>query len=73
MSYPNMSYCMFQNTRTAMQQLLGAMEEEGAALLTDMSAEERRAMGELFNQCEAYVELAQDLQTEFEEMAKDFG
>ena len=67
MSFPNMSYCMFQNTRLAMNQLLGAMEDEGGALLTDMSADERRAFNELFNQCEAFLELAQDMQAEFEE------
>ena len=73
MSFPNMSYCMFQNTRLAMNQLLGAMEDEGGALLADMSADERRAFNELFNQCEAFMELAQDMQAEFEEMEKDFG
>jgi len=73
MSFPNMSYCMFQNTRAAMNQLLGAMEDEGGALLADMSADERRAFNELFNQCEAFLELAQDVQADFEEMEKDFG
>jgi hypothetical protein len=56
-----------------MNQLLNAMEDEGGALLADMSADERRAFNELFNQCEAFMELAQDMQAEFEEMEKDFG
>lgn len=73
MSYPNMSYCMFENTMHAMNQLLGAMEDEGGALLADMSSEERRAFAQLFNQCESYVEMAQAMQEEFEEMEKDFG
>ena len=73
MSFPNMSYCMFHNTRAAMNQLLNAMEDEGGALLADMCADERRAFNELFNQCEAFMELAQDMQAEFEEMEKDFG
>jgi polyhydroxyalkanoate synthesis regulator phasin len=70
-SYPNMSYCMFQNTREAMQQLLSAMEEEGGHLLADMSRDELRAFNDLYNQCEAFVELANQVQQDFEEMEQD--
>lgn len=67
MDYPNMSYCMFQNTRTAMQQLLYAMEEEGGELLADMSRDERRAFDELFGMCQAYTEMAEDTLADFED------
>lgn len=59
--YPNMSYCMFQNTVLGMRQLLEAMSEDGAELLADMSREERRAFEELFHTCEAYMMLAEEL------------
>lgn len=67
MSYPNMSYCMFQNTRAAMQQLFYAMEEEGGQLLADMSNDERRAFDELFGMCEAFTQMAEDVLEDFEE------
>lgn len=66
MSYPNMSYCMFQNTRTAMQQLFYAMEEEGGQLLADMSKDERRAFDELFGMCEAFTQMAEETLEDFE-------
>lgn len=59
--YPNMSYCMFQNTLLGMRQLLDAMSEDGAELLADMSSEERRAFEELFHACEAYTMQAEEL------------
>lgn len=67
MSHPNMSYCMFQNTLLAMRQLLGAMEDEGVELLNDLSREERRAFDEMFNACESFTQLAEELQAEFED------
>lgn len=67
MSYPNMTYCMFQNTRAALQQLIYAMEADGGALLEDMSTEERRAFDELAGMCEAYTEMAEDTLNDFEE------
>ena len=67
MSYPNMSYCMFHNTLLAMRQVLGAMEDEGGALLADMSADERRAFDELYHAAESFQDLAQDVLAEFEE------
>lgn len=60
-NYPNMSYCMFQNTVLAMRQLLAAMNEDGAELLADMSRDERRAFEELFHACEDYMTQAEAL------------
>jgi len=73
MSYPNMTYCMFQNTRAALQQLLYAMEEDGGALLEDMSTEERRAFDELAGMCTAYTQMAEDTLQDFEENEQDFA
>jgi hypothetical protein len=64
---------MFQNTRAALQQLLYAMEEDGGALLEDMSTEERRAFDELAGMCTAYTQMAEDTLQDFEENEQDFA
>ena len=61
-SYPNMSYCMCENTLAAMNQIVNAMNDEGPAFLKEMSREERRAFQELFNVCEDFMSLSEDLQ-----------
>jgi hypothetical protein len=65
-NYPNMSYCMNENTLLAMRQILNAMQEEGLGFLTDLSRDERRAFGELFNACEDFMNLSEELQAEYE-------
>ena len=42
-NYPNMSYCMCENTLLALRQVLNAMQEEGPMFLQEMSRDERRA------------------------------
>jgi hypothetical protein len=64
MSYPNMSYCMCENTLLAMRQILNAMEDEGQEFVQDMGREERRAYEELYNACEAFMRMAEELQVE---------
>lgn len=64
--YPNMSYCMCENTLRAMRQIIDAMNTEGAHFLSEMSREERRAFGELFNTCEDFMTLSEELQDEYE-------
>lgn len=61
MSYPNMSYCMNQNTLAAMQQVLIAMQENGADFIANLSRSENRAFQELFNACEEFVALAEEI------------
>jgi hypothetical protein len=61
-NYPNMSYCMCENTLLALQQVMNAMEDEGPAFLVDMNRTEARAYQELFNACEAFVRLAEELE-----------
>jgi hypothetical protein len=65
-NYPNMSYCMNENTLLAMRQIVAAMQEQGADFLRDMSRDERRAFGELFNTCEDFMNLSEELQAEYE-------
>jgi hypothetical protein len=65
-NYPNMSYCMCENTLSAMAQILDAMREEGPAFLLEMSREERRAFQELFNVCEDFLTASEELQDEVE-------
>lgn len=60
-NYPNMSYCMVSNTLLAMNQVVEAMNEEGPAFLKEMSREERRAFQELFNACEDFMSLSEEL------------
>jgi len=62
-NYPNMSYCMCENTLAALRQVLSAMQEEGPMFLQDMSRDERRA---LFNACETFVNVAEELEEELD-------
>jgi len=65
-NYPNMSYCMNENTLAAMNQIVNAMNEEGPAFLTEMSRDEKRAFQQLFNVCEDFMSLSEELQEEVE-------
>ena len=67
-SYPNMSYCMCENTLLAMRQITDAMQEEGPMFLVEMSRDEMRAYKELFNICEAFLSAAEELENEHEKM-----
>lgn len=65
-NYPNMSYCMCENTLLAMRQIVNAMNEEGPQFLRELSREERRAFQELFNTCEDFMNLSEELEYEAE-------
>jgi hypothetical protein len=52
MGYPNMSYCMCENTLLALRQVVTAMETEG--------------VGFMFNVCEDFMNLSEELQDEYE-------
>ena len=65
-NYPNMSYCMNENTLLALRQIVSAMQDEGVGFLADLSRDERRAFQELFNTCEDFMNLSEELQAEFE-------
>jgi len=66
-NYPNMSYCMCENTMSAMHQVLNAMEDRGVEFLQNLSRSERRAFQELFIACEAFVDLSEQLTEELED------
>jgi len=61
MSYPNMSYCMCENTLLAMRQIITAMQNEGTEFLQDMSRSERQSFAELFNACESFLTMSEEL------------
>jgi len=47
-NYPNMSYCMCQNTEAALNQIMDAMDDEGAVqFIKDLSMDELRSFNEL--------------------------
>lgn len=60
-NYPNMSYCMNQNTLLAFNQIIEAMNENGVQFLRDLSREERRAWESIFNACEDFMNLSEEL------------
>lgn len=70
-NYPNMSYCMCENTLAALNQVLEAMREEGPAFLKEMGREERRAFQELFNACEDFLTASEELEDEIERQSDD--
>ena len=67
-NYPNMSYCMFQNTLGAMNQLAEFMIEADQDDVLYMSKDELRAMRELFGYCEQYLRLAEEFDSKRQEM-----
>ena len=70
-NYPNMSYCMCENTVLAMNQILQAMQEEGPMFLREMNKDERRAFQTLFNMCEDFLTASEELQEELEYEERD--
>jgi hypothetical protein len=70
-NYPNMSYCMCENTLLALRQVMDAMENEGPAFLVDMNRTEDRAYQELFYVCEAFVKLAEELEEGRKELEEE--
>ena len=70
-NYPNMSYCMCENTLAALKQVLDAMESEGPMFLREMNRTERRAFEELFGYCESFLTMSEELQEEYERGERD--
>ena len=59
-NYPNMSYCMFENTQLAMDQLAEFLQAADQDDMLDISKTELRAMRELVGYCEQYIRLVED-------------
>ena len=55
MSYPNMSYCMFENTTLAMRQILGALVEAESKEDLDLNQYEKPAYDRLKELCEEII------------------
>lgn len=70
-NYPNMSYCMCENTVLAMKQILDTMQDEGPMFLREMNSDERRAFQTLFNLCEDFMSASEELQEELEQEERD--
>lgn len=70
-NYPNMSYCMCENTLLAMKQIVGAMQDEGPQFLREMGREEKRAYEALFSMCEDFMSMSEELQQELEYEDRD--
>jgi hypothetical protein len=62
---------MNENTLMALRQVVDAMNEEGPQFLREMSRDERRAFEALFNMCEDFMSLSEELQSEFEREERD--
>ena len=65
-NYPNMSYCMVENTLGALDQVITAMREEGPMFLQELNRTEQRAFKELFGMCEDFLSAAEELEAECE-------
>ena len=65
-NYPNMSYCMVENTLSALGQVMEAMREEGPMFLRELNRTEQRAFKELFGMCEDFLTASEELEDEEE-------
>jgi hypothetical protein len=55
MNYPNMSYCMFENTTRAMEQILEALVEADYKEGLELNQYEKPAYGRLKGLCEEII------------------
>lgn len=75
--YPNMSYCMFENTTLAMDQLIDHMVEalDGGPnackeFLDDMSREELRHYHAMYDLCRDFLAKMEELETAVDQYAE---
>lgn len=66
-NYPNMSYCMNQNTLLALRQIMDAIDKEGTEFLRDMTRDEKFAFHDLVQACDAFVKQAEVMFDEIED------
>ena len=59
--YPNMSYCMFNNTLLAMEQINEFITEGDPEELVDVRREELAKAQELYYACKEYLSLYKDM------------
>jgi tRNA isopentenyl-2-thiomethyl-A-37 hydroxylase MiaE len=70
-NYPNMSYCMNENTLAALQQILMAMENDGPAFVQELSRSEARAYRDLVYACQSFLDTAEDFDDQIAEMEEE--
>lgn len=60
MDYPNMSYCMVNNTLAALNQVMDAMDEQGAMpFVRELNMDELRAFNELAHVAKQFAKRAE--------------
>lgn len=62
---PSMSYCMFENTSSEMNQCLNKMAVSGDIEDLDMNQYEQAAFRMLYEQCQEYIVRYRELAAEF--------
>ena len=62
---PSMSYCMFENTSSGMNQVLNKMSESSNIDDLDMNEYEQRSFRDLYEQCQEYITRYRELAAEF--------
>jgi len=65
-NYPNMSYCMVENTLLALRQVIDAMDEDPEMFMMDMSRSERQAYNELFFAARDFIRKTEEMEEEVE-------
>lgn len=67
-NFPNMSYCMCENTLAALRQVYEAMQREYATdFIGEMNKHERAAFRELAQMCRLVADTADDVESEYNE------
>lgn len=67
-NFPNMSYCMCENTLAALRQVYEAMQHEYATdFLGQMNKHERAAFNELAQTCRLVADMADKVDSEYTE------
>lgn len=62
---PSMSYCMFENTSTEMNQVLYKMSESHDIDELNLNEYEQRAFRDLYDQCKEYIQRYRELAADF--------
>lgn len=72
--YPNMSYCMCENTVQALQQIIDHMDEDPENFIKDLNGSELHSFNRLYELCKEFrrtadfvVECAEELEFSIEE------
>ena len=70
-NYPNMSYCMFENTTMAMRQILEALNDADYVEDLDLNQYEKPAYSKLGRLCEEIIHAIERLEEAGESPYKD--